>query len=204
MAEDLTASLASPSMEPLSHRGLARLSWIDTLYSSTCALGGAGLGWAGAAGVSRLRESERAGKSPGVGSLRGQGAGSPGGTVPGGGTGRPGSPVCHYLLCNAAPQGQGGGRIQAKAASEWVSLLPAVSRGPGLFSGAPSPWMRAPLLLSVTAGCSGKRFPQPLAFRQCPCSGGGTAPGSPLLGSQSPGQVMETGRLSAGAAGSRR
>lgn len=26
-------------MEPLSHRGLPRLSWIDTLYSSTCALG---------------------------------------------------------------------------------------------------------------------------------------------------------------------
>ncbi|XP_029768393.1 basic proline-rich protein-like [Terrapene carolina triunguis] len=36
VAEDLTASRASPSMEPLSHRGLARLSWIDTLYSSVC------------------------------------------------------------------------------------------------------------------------------------------------------------------------
>lgn len=31
-------------MEPLSHRGLPRLSWIDTLYSSTCARGPGRLG----------------------------------------------------------------------------------------------------------------------------------------------------------------
>lgn len=39
---DLTEPLPPPprgaaGMEPLSHRGLPRLSWIDTLYSSTCA-----------------------------------------------------------------------------------------------------------------------------------------------------------------------
>lgn len=32
-------------MEPLSHRGLPRLSWIDTLYSSTCARAGREAGW---------------------------------------------------------------------------------------------------------------------------------------------------------------
>lgn len=47
----LRAGAALPSMEPLSHRGLPRLSWIDTLYSSTCpGLGGAARG-AGVVGV---------------------------------------------------------------------------------------------------------------------------------------------------------
>lgn len=39
-------------MEPLSHRGLPRLSWIDTLYSSTCSgRGGGGGGKAGGPGT---------------------------------------------------------------------------------------------------------------------------------------------------------
>lgn len=46
---DLTELPPPPSrgaagMEPLSHRGLPRLSWIDTLYSSTCARGPGRLG----------------------------------------------------------------------------------------------------------------------------------------------------------------
>lgn len=48
LVSDLTEPPPLPrgaaDMEPLSHRGLPRLSWIDTLYSSTCALGPGRLG----------------------------------------------------------------------------------------------------------------------------------------------------------------
>lgn len=96
-------------MEPLSHPGLPRLSWIDTLYSSTCAGGGR----RGAAGTAGQVPSGPGGRGaawdphdrPQMGPRSGLRAG--GGA--GGGAGRAVPPRSH-LLCNGplpSPRGEG-------------------------------------------------------------------------------------------------
>lgn len=118
-------------MEPLSHRGLPRLSWIDTLYSSTCVRAGRG----GRAGT-RPGAPRGAPTAPGVRvaglGWSGLGAAGTAAQVPGGpGGGRSGlAPRDQSLMGSpewtSSRSGGEGGAVDRRGQESCVTPLPPV------------------------------------------------------------------------------